>query len=232
MDFIGLLPEDEGFNCIVSFTNRLNSDIQIILTRTDISAEDLAVIFFNEWYCKNGLPLEIVSDRDKMFLSKFWQSLHGLTGVKLKMSTVYHPESDGTSEQSNKTINQCLQYHVECNQMGWRCLLPQVCFNIMNTINASTGFSPFHLQIGRSPCMIPLLICSEVNDLTDICTTTMIERLQLNVLEAKDNMLWAKISQSLAANEHCTDAFPFETGSRVVLLTLHWHQDYKVKDEK
>jgi hypothetical protein len=102
----------------------------------------------------------------------------------------------------------------------------------MNTINASTGFSPFQLRMGRSPRVIPPLICSEGNDLTDIRATAVIERLQLDVLEAKDNMLRAKISQSLAANEHRTDAFPFEKGSRVVLCTLHRCQDYKAKDEK
>lgn len=79
MDFIGPLPEDEGFNCIMSFIDRLNSDIQIILTHTDISMEDLAIIFFDEWYCENGLPLEIILDHDKLFLSKFWQTLHKLT---------------------------------------------------------------------------------------------------------------------------------------------------------
>lgn len=63
IDFIGPLPEDEGYNCIVTFTDRLNSDVRIMATRMDITAEELAVIFFNDWYCKNGLPLEIVSDR-------------------------------------------------------------------------------------------------------------------------------------------------------------------------
>jgi hypothetical protein len=98
MDFIGLLPEDEGNNCIIMFTDRLNSDICVIPTQTDISAEDLAVLFFDHWYCENGLPLEIVLDRDKLFVSKFWQYLHKLTEVKLKMLTSYHPESDGASE--------------------------------------------------------------------------------------------------------------------------------------
>jgi hypothetical protein len=232
MDFIGPLPEDEGFDCIVTFTDRLNSDLRVIPTRTDISAEELAVIFFNEWYCENGLPLEIVSDRDKLFISKFWQSLHKLTGVKLKMSTAYHPESDGTSERSNKTINQCLRYHVERNQMGWRRALPRVCFDIMNTINASTGFSLFQLRMGRSPRVIPPLVRSEDDSFTDIRATDIIERLQLDVLEAKDNMIRAKISQSLAANEHRTDEFPFVKGGRVVLSMLHRRQDYKAKGEK
>ena len=98
IDFMGPLPEDEGKNCIVTFTDLLGSDIRIILTCTNITAEHLASLFFNEWYCKNGLPTDIVSDRDKLFVSRFWKALHRLTGVKMKMSTAYHPETDGASE--------------------------------------------------------------------------------------------------------------------------------------
>lgn len=82
MDFISPLPEDEGSDCILTITNRWGSDVQIIPTRTDISAKELAVIFVDHWYCENGLPLEIVSDRDKLFVTKFWTLLHKLTGVK------------------------------------------------------------------------------------------------------------------------------------------------------
>jgi len=112
MDFVGPLPEDEGFNCILTMTDRLGSDIWIIPTRTDVTAEALASLFFKHWYCEHGLPTDIVSDRDKLFVSKFWRALHHLTGVKLKMSTAYHPQTDGSSEHSNKTVNQCLHYHV------------------------------------------------------------------------------------------------------------------------
>lgn len=134
---------DNGFDCILSLTDRLNSDIRIIPTRCDITAEDLAVIFFDNWYCENGLPLDIVSDRDKLFTSKFWKALHTLTGVQLKLSTSYHPETDGASERSNKTINQAIRYHVRRNQKGWVRALPRIRFDIMNSVNASTGVSPF-----------------------------------------------------------------------------------------
>ena len=98
IDFIGPLPEDNGSNCILTMTDRLNADIQLVTTRTDISTSDLAVIFFNHWYCKNGLPLEIISNHDKLFVSKFWTALHKLTGVKLKLSSMYHPQTDGASK--------------------------------------------------------------------------------------------------------------------------------------
>jgi hypothetical protein len=118
IDFVGPLPEDHGHNMLITMTNCLNSDIHLIPCHDNISAEQFANVFFDNWYCENGLLLEIVSDHNKLFLSKFWQTLNILTGVKLKMSSVYHPETDGASEHSNKTINQCLRYHVNHNQKG------------------------------------------------------------------------------------------------------------------
>lgn len=76
IDFIGPLPEDEGKNCIVTFTDCVGSDIRIIPTHTGITAEHLASLIFSEWYCENRLPTDIVSDRDKLFVSRFWKVLH------------------------------------------------------------------------------------------------------------------------------------------------------------
>ena len=73
IDFIGPLPLDEGYNCILSMTDRLGSDIRIIPTRIDITAEDLALLFFNHWYCENSLPKDIISNRDKLFVSNSGQ---------------------------------------------------------------------------------------------------------------------------------------------------------------
>jgi hypothetical protein len=108
MDFISPLPLDDRFDSILSITDCLNSDICIIPTRCNITAKELAVVFFDNWHCENRLPLNIVSDHDKLFVSKFWKALHSLTGIKLKLSTAYHPETDSASKRSNKTINQAL----------------------------------------------------------------------------------------------------------------------------
>jgi hypothetical protein len=64
------------------------------------------------------------------------------------MSSTYHPETDRSSKQSNKMVVQALHYHVERNQKGWARALPHVQFNIINTINIRTSFSPFQLQMG------------------------------------------------------------------------------------
>ncbi|OJT03284.1 Transposon Tf2-1 polyprotein, partial [Trametes pubescens] len=118
IDFVGKLPEDDGFDCIATITDRLGADMRLIPTRVDVTAEEFAVQFFDHWYCENGLPTEIVSDRDRLFVSAFWKALHVLTGVKVKLSTSFHPQTDGASERTNKTMIQSLRYHVQRNQKG------------------------------------------------------------------------------------------------------------------
>ena len=216
IDFIGPLPEDDGKNCIITFTDRLGSDIQLTATRTDLNAEELAYLFFDKWYCENGLPADIISDRDKLFMSKFWKALHKLTGVTLKMSTAYHPQTDGASERTNKTVNQCLRYHVERNQLGWARALPRIRFHLMNTVNKSTGFTPFQLRMGRSPQLIPPLVPLPPNATTeDISAHAIINKLHEDVSEAQDNLLHAKITQAFESNKNRSLDFPFTIGSRV-----------------
>jgi hypothetical protein len=142
IDFVSPLPKDDSdsFDLIVTITDRLGADIRIVPTHINITAERFAAQFFDLWYCENGLPLNIVSDRDKIFISKFWKALSKLTGVKLKMSSAYHPKTDGSSEHTNKTVVQALHFHVDRNQSGWAQALPQVRFNLMNTVNVSTGY--------------------------------------------------------------------------------------------
>ncbi|GBE88592.1 Transposon Ty3-I Gag-Pol polyprotein [Sparassis crispa] len=208
IDFIGPLPEDEGFNCIVTMTDRLGSDVRIVPTHTDIFAEDFTALFFERWYCENGLPLDIIFDHDHLFISQFWQALHKLSGIKLKMSTSYHPETDGSSEHSNKTVIQMLRYHVAYNQMGWVHALPLIRFQIVNSENASTGFTPFQLNHGRAMRVIPPILASDIAESTvahGLDTTRAAELLncmELDALEVQDNLFLAKSNQALSVNAY------------------------------
>ncbi|THH11766.1 hypothetical protein EW146_g7926 [Bondarzewia mesenterica] len=234
IDFIGPLPEDRGFNSIVTMTDRTGADIRIIPTHTNISAEKFAALFFDHWYCDNGLPLEIVSDHDKLFVSAFWRALQRLCGVKLKMSSSFHPQTDSSSERTNKTINQCLHFHVNHQQKGWVRALPLVRFHIMNSVNASTGFSPFQLRMGRSPRLIPpltpLTTTSTDNNSAKSATQT-IQRILADAQEAHDNLLNAKLSQADSANRRRAAEPQFSIGDRVLLSTFHRRRDYQAQDK-
>lgn len=230
IDFIGPLPVDNGFNTIITITDQLGSDIQIIPSASSLTAEQLANLFFNRWYCENGLPLDIVSDRDKLFMSRFWKSLHTLTGVKLKISTSYHPETDGSSERTNKTVIQCIRFAVERDQLGWVKALPKIRFNIMNTVNRSTGFTPFQLRFGRSPRILPPLINLPSKTPADKLATDLIQHMQLMTLEAQDNLISAKISQAHQSNKSHSPTFPFKTGDMVILSTLNRRCEIQARD--
>jgi hypothetical protein len=188
-----------------------------------LTAPELALLFFDKWYCENGLPLNIISDRDKLFMSAFWKALHKLTGVKLKMSTAFHPETDGSSERTNKMVNQALRYHVSRNQRGWVRALPRVRFDIMNTVNASTGFSGFQLRLGRSPCIIPPLVTPAARDAPDEekLAREIIEHLALDVAEAQDNLLTAKINQAEQANKSRRPDHDLKIGNMCKLSTTN-----------
>ena len=189
MDFIGPLPLDDGFDCILTITDKLGSDICIIPTSTDLMAESLALIFFDNWYCENGLPLQIISDRDKLFIFKFWKHFSLLAGINQKCSSSFHPQTDGQSERTNRMVIEAIRYHVECNQLGWKRALPQIRFYIMSTLNKSTGFSPFQLRFGKSPHLFPPLITFPKDSSSELISAhQIVEQLHLDVSKAKDNL--------------------------------------------
>jgi len=71
MDFVGPLPADNGFDCILTIMDHSRADIQLIPCCSDTDAEETARLFFDKWYCKNGCPEEIILDHDKIFMSRF-----------------------------------------------------------------------------------------------------------------------------------------------------------------
>jgi transposase InsO family protein len=152
MDFIGPFVVSSGFDTILTITCRLTSRVRVLPMRATDTAEAVAALFFDQWVCAGmGIPQEIVSDRDKLFVSKFWQATQKLLGTEIRMSTAYHPQTDGASKRTNKTVNQLLQYHVDRNQKGWHLALPRIEFAINDTQIASTGKGPFELTLGYCP---------------------------------------------------------------------------------
>lgn len=149
-----------------------------------------------------------------------------LMGIKHKFSMSFHPQTNSSSEQTNKMVIQCLQYHVEHNQKGWAKALPKVHFDIMNTMNASTGFSPFILKTGHSPQLLPPLISitppsSEAMLNEEERAGAVLAEIKSSVQGAQDTMLAAKLSQAHHANSHHTLDPKFVIGDQVMLVTTH-----------
>ena len=103
----------------------------------------------------------------------------------------------------------------------------------MNTINKSTGFTPFQLCLGHSPRIVPPLAPAKPSTtVADVDAWHVIQQLETDVLEAQDNLLKAKISQSFQVNKNHKLKFPFSIGSWVCLSSLQQHKEYTAKGEQ
>ncbi|RDB24931.1 hypothetical protein Hypma_007676 [Hypsizygus marmoreus] len=102
----------------------------------------------------------------------------------------------------------------------------------MNTVNASTGFTPFQLKSNFSPRLIPSLINREPSSLpTNVDVLRMVQEMEINLMEAKDNLLTAKISQAHHANKSRAPEKPYAVGDKVLLTTVHRRWEYMQKKD-
>ena len=89
---------DGNFDSIMVIICLLTAMVELIPSRINYRVQDLAELMFEHVYKHHGLPKTIVSDHDVLFTSTFWGHLNALIGIKLKMSSAYHLQTDGTDE--------------------------------------------------------------------------------------------------------------------------------------
>lgn len=152
MDFITQLPVTRhGNDAIVVFVDRLSKMVHFAATKTSVSAEEVARLFRHEVFRLHGIPAELVSDRDPRFTSRFWVELSSLLGSKLKMSTAFHPQTDGQTERVNRVLEDMLRHYVSPVQDDWDEHLDCAEFAVNNAWQESVRNTPFFLNFGQHP---------------------------------------------------------------------------------
>jgi transposase InsO family protein len=130
---------------------RLTKQAYFLPHKKSHTSEDLAYTYMRMIAADHGLPKEIISDRGRTFASKFWQELMAKLGTNHKLSTAYHPQTDGQTERTNQVVEAYLRAYINFSQDNWVEKLPvaQLCYN--GTPSESTGLTPFYANYGFTP---------------------------------------------------------------------------------
>jgi hypothetical protein len=155
MDFIEGLPRFHGKDAIMVVVDRLSKYAHFIALSHPYTALSIAQLFMDHIFKLHGMPKSIVSDRDPIFVSNFWQKLFKFEGVELNLSSSYHPQSDGQTE----VVNRCLEAYLRCVcgdiQGEWAKWLPLAEYWYNTTYRTSTQSMPLEILYGQHPIHIP-----------------------------------------------------------------------------
>lgn len=151
MDFVEGLPMSGGKNCVMVVVDKFSKFSHFVALRHPFTALLVAKEFMQHVYKLHGMPLVIVSDRDRVFTSQLWKCLFQLAGVQLHMSSSYHPQSDGQTER----VNQCMETFIRCfvnacpsKWIEW-LYLAEFWYN--SSKHESLGFSPSRCSMDMCP---------------------------------------------------------------------------------
>jgi hypothetical protein len=185
--------------------------MHFIPTHTTINAEGTALLFLKEVWKHHGTPWVVVSDRGPQFAARFTCELYKLLGIKLALSTAYHPQTDGQTEHVNQVIEGYLRTFTSRRQDNWDDLLPSGEFHYNNSIHSSTQQTPFMLDTGRNPRMgfepqQPHSHLESVNEFMD--------HMALRIEEAKVALTKAKNEYTMYYNRRREPALVFAPGDK------------------
>jgi hypothetical protein len=214
VDFIVELPESHGYDAIMCVIDSLTKHAHFIPTHTTINAEGTALLFLKEVWKHHGTPQVVVSDRGPQFITAFMRELYKLLGIKLAMSTAYHPQTDGHTERVNQVLEGYLSIFTSRRQDDWDDFLPTGEFQYNNTVHSSTQQTPFMVDTGRNPHMgfepqQPRSTLESVNEFA--------EHMALGIEEAKAALTKAKDEYTMHYNCRREPAPVFAPGDRVWL---------------
>jgi hypothetical protein len=185
MDFVTHLPPSNGKTTIWVIVDCFSKSAHFIRLPSSYTAVSLAPLFLAEIYRLHGMPKTIVSDRDKIFVSKFWKEIFKLSGTTLAFSSAYHPELDGQTEVVNRILKTYLRCFACDDPKCWLDYLHLAEFWYNTSYQSSIRMTPFEALYGRSPPSVTSYISGSAQ--IAAVDDTLTRRMQLSHL-LKENL--------------------------------------------
>jgi len=156
-DFISGLPKTKkGHDCIMVMVDHgLMKGVNFIPCSKELTALEAAELHFDHTFKSFGIPEIIISDRDSLFISKTYRGLMKLCGIKQQVSTTYHPETNGETEQVNRELKVYLWIFCKWIPEEWDKHLPITEFLYNGWPHSVMKQTPFYLMYGCEPTAVP-----------------------------------------------------------------------------
>ena len=226
MDYVGPFPEStyQGvtFKYILVIRDRLSKMCHLEPTQT-METEEACEVYYNRVWRYHGLFRSCVSDRGAQFVNKLWERMRTRLGIQARLSTAYHPETDGQTEKTNTSIEEYLRHYVNYLQDDWAQWIAGAEFAINNADSVTTGCSPFLANSGQHPLLgfepaEPLPRNLTTSDRRQILQAdAFVERMKDLTEHLHDQILLTQAEQEHHANASRTPSFRYKVGDHVFL---------------
>jgi hypothetical protein len=169
----------QEFDCMMTVTCKFSKRPLLIPGHTTYTADEWAEVFLRslqmaEW----GIPQGIISDRDRKFVAHFWRSIFTRLGTKLLMSTAWHPQTDGLSENRNYQVEVAIRYDTfENPDRPWSEIILPLQNAFSNAYSSAIRTSPNELVYGFKPNTVTTLVQQFVPQNTEHLTAEEQEQL-------------------------------------------------------
>ncbi len=206
------------FDSILTIVDRLTKYTMFISFKKTATASVLMYIILQELINNHGLSKKFITNRNKLFTSKFWETLTAELKINHKMLTAYHSQTDRQSKQMNQTVKTYLRHYVNRNQDNWVQLLLTAQFAYNNTQNETTEETPFWANYEYNSKVWQEPQAHESQSQKAILNIAEIKKLHRDLMN--------RIQQQ---TEQTTEIKPFVVEERVYLRTNNVHVKWRSK---
>ena len=147
MDFMTGLPLLKGCQYLWVIKDRLSKTV-VLQAMPSMEAEECAEVFMDCWMRHHGLRTAITSDRGTNWTGDFWSRMCSRLGVKQRLSTAYHPQTDGGPERMNQEVQAYLRNYLNHEQSDWAQWLPTAQLALNGRHQEGIGTSHFFATHG------------------------------------------------------------------------------------
>ena len=149
LDILGPLPRTSRGNVYILVVADYFTRWTEAYPMCNQKAVTVAKKLVNEFICRFGAPLQVLTDQGAQFESQLFCEMCHLLDITKTRTSAYHPQSDGMVERFNRTLASMLSLFVKDHQRDWDVHVPMVMMAYRSTIQETTSVSPNKMMMGQ-----------------------------------------------------------------------------------